>query len=793
MRTRFLLFFLAFFLLGCNRFVGNHFITDDDYRAQVIWDFEEREVNGVLPPELYLDSLDMQHREAMQFLYAYMPYSDIADYSPEFFMNQVDYAFRAREEFPWGKSVPEDVFRHFVLVYRVNNENLDSARQVFFNELKPRLEGLSMHDAALEVNHWCHEHVAYRASDDRTSAPLATMRTALGRCGEESTFAVTAFRAVGIPARQCYTPRWAHCDDRHAWVEVWVDGEWHYLGACEPDAELDMGWFTVPSTRAMMVHTKVFGRYHGDEEVVCRTNLYTELNLLSHYAKTRRITAVAVDEKGKPLPGVNIAFKLCNYSELFTLASYVADNKGEASLTTGYGDLIVWATDGKTKYGYAKIDVRSTNKVKVYMTKTMDKAYVDQFELRPPAPDSTRIRRVSDAALAENARRLLYEDSVRNLYINTFVNETNLDEWVETNENLTRKQALELMTLAEGNYREVAYFLNCHTTYCEGLYLYDYMKSYSDKDLRDVTAATLEHHLTLADGTMPEDVYKKGIMPARISNEIITQWRGIGEFVEPAVDDTGNYYSCPISPLGVERMKLADSHSRDIYYVAAMRAHGTPAYIDQATGSVHIYTGEAWCIVAHHDKNAPRRKNLKLGLKTNNKQYYSDYTIQRFQDGDFVSLNYEDDNAINHPYVHLSLQDGYYCFMQTQRNPYGTVAVNMDIFHPESVSIYELVNKPRSTVQRIRILLGDLGEPSKHLVQEIMDNADRFEKLKGAMHIEATNPDAPELKAFRKRFKVYKGRTIRGIQYPVVDISVKNQPKLHYTGYHINMFGNLLD
>lgn len=780
-------------MFGCSRYVGDHFISDRDYRAQVIWDFEEREINGVLPRELAVDTLSVEMREAMQFLYAYMPYSDIANYEPEFFQRQVEMAFRARKEFPWGKQVPEDIFRHFVLVYRVNNENLDSAREVFFNELKPRLNGLSMHDAALEVNHWCHEKVAYRASDGRTSAPLATMRTALGRCGEESTFAVTAFRAVGIPARQCYTPRWAHCDDNHAWVEVWVDGQWHYLGACEPEAELDMGWFTIPASRAMMVHTKVFGRYHGDEEVVHNTSLYTELNLLSHYAKTRHVTAVAVSPDGKPVPHAHIRFKLCNYSELYTLAEFVADKNGAASLTTGYGDLIVWASDGNSRYGYAKIDVRHTDKVKVYMTKTIDKAYVDQFELRPPAPDSARIRHVSQSALAQNAKRLLFEDSIRNLYISTFVNDSTLGQWVEQNENLTRRQALELLSKAEGNYREIAFFLNSHTTYCEGLYLYDYMKSYSDKDLRDITAELLEHHLTLYDGSVPEEAYKKGIMPARISNEMITEWRGIGEFVEPAVDDTGNYYNCPMSPLGVERMKIADSHSRDIYYVAAMRAHGTPAFIDQATGVINIYTGEAWCTLTKHDDNAPLKKNLKMGLHTNGKTYYSDYTIQRFENGDFVSLDYEGDESMKQPLAHLSLQDGYYCVMQTQRNPYGTVAVNMDVLHPESVSIYELVTKKKESVQRIRILLGDLGEPSKHLVQEIMDNAERFERIKGSMRIEATNPDAPELKEFCKRFKVYQGKTIRGIQYPVVDIVIKNKPKLHYTGYHINMFGSLLD
>lgn len=49
------------------------------------------------------------------------------------------------------------IFRHFVLPVRVNNENLDNAREVFRQELMPRVEKLSMYDAVLEVNHWCHE------------------------------------------------------------------------------------------------------------------------------------------------------------------------------------------------------------------------------------------------------------------------------------------------------------------------------------------------------------------------------------------------------------------------------------------------------------------------------------------------------------------------------------------------------------------------------------------------------------------------------------------------------------
>lgn len=95
---------------------------------------------------------------------------------------------------------------------------------IFYEELKDRVKGLSLYDAVLEVNHWCHEKVIYTPSDARTSSPLASVKTAYGRCGEESTFTVAALRSVGIPARQVYTPRWAHTDDNHAWVEAWVNG-----------------------------------------------------------------------------------------------------------------------------------------------------------------------------------------------------------------------------------------------------------------------------------------------------------------------------------------------------------------------------------------------------------------------------------------------------------------------------------------------------------------------------------------------------------------------------------------
>ena len=253
-------------IMLCISCTDQHFISDENERNTIISDYESRR-DTLKYQNIFEDlnkmELSVEQREALMFLYAYMPLADIADHPSEYFLENINCAFTARKEMPWGKDIPEREFRHFVVPIRVNNENLDNSRKIFYEELKNRVKGLSLYEAVLEVNHWCHEKVTYQPSDARTSSPLASVKTAYGRCGEESTFTVAALRSVGIPARQVYTPRWAHTDDNHAWVEAWVDGKWHFLGACEPEPVLDLAWFNAPASRGMLMHTKVFGRYTG--------------------------------------------------------------------------------------------------------------------------------------------------------------------------------------------------------------------------------------------------------------------------------------------------------------------------------------------------------------------------------------------------------------------------------------------------------------------------------------------------------------------------------------------------
>ncbi|MDD4638236.1 MAG: transglutaminase-like domain-containing protein, partial [Bacteroidales bacterium] len=407
-------------LPGCSE--GSGLIPDKSQREEVKQKFIERkaafegkEMFGVFEE----NTMNAREREAMEFLYAYMPLVDIADYQGEYFLTMTKAAFEARETFSWGKEVPADLFRHFVLPPRVNNENLDTARIAFFKELKERIRDLSMYDAALEVNHWCHEKITYRPSDSRTSSPLASMKTGFGRCGEESTFTVTALRAVGIPARQCYTPRWAHTDDNHAWVEVWCSGKWYFMGACEPEPGLNMAWFTYPAKRAMMVHTNVFGKYFGPES---KTDypLYTKINVLENYTDTKKLEVNVYDRDGNTVEGAYVKYLIYNYSEYYPVYEKPAGKNGNSFVVSGAGDMVVWAyKDGL--YGYEKASLSTKGRLTIKLDREAGAEYTEELDLTPPLEQARFTPSDQNPGREKNNQRLKYEDSLRAAYLSTFM------------------------------------------------------------------------------------------------------------------------------------------------------------------------------------------------------------------------------------------------------------------------------------------------------------------------------------------------------------------------------------
>lgn len=635
------------------------FISDTKYRAGMENLFNQRiKTVGKKFYNTQKEKLTADEEEALKFLYAYMPLADVTDYPTSFFADNVRLSFKARNEMAWGKNVPELLFRHFVLPIRVNNEPLDASRAYFYNELKERIKNLSMHDAILEINHWCHEKVTYQPADARTSSPLQTLRTATGRCGEQSTFAVAAFRAMGIPARQVYTPRWAHTDDNHAWVEAWADGKWYFLGACEPEPVLNLGWFNAPASRAMLMHTRVFGNYNGPEEVLLRTNNFTEINLTSNYAPTAEVKFEVKDTDGNPVNGAKVEFKIYNYAEYYTAVTKRTDAQGRTSLSAGKGDLLIWASkDGK--YGYSKASFCKDNIVTITLNHSVlsDKSKTsfdeETFNIVPPV-ENVKTPYVSDEMRKENNRRFAYEDSIRKAYTATFLTKEQAEK--------INPRATEYLVKSRGNKQTIIDFLARHKD--NEKRALGVLATLSDKDLRDIPMEILEDNFTAKTNqlsprvedemiSIPFKNYFEKAFAGKTADMFRKDPTALVSWINKNLRIAPEYNALHIAqtPVGVMESKTTDERSRDIFFVDVARSLGIEARKDAITGKVQYMKDGKWMDVKFESKEqaaAPTGKlvlTYKPSASLDDPRYYNHFTISRIVNGSPKLMNFEEGQA----------------------------------------------------------------------------------------------------------------------------------------------------
>ncbi len=596
-------------------------------------------------------------QEYVDWLYAAMPLPDSLQHPRSFWEENVAKTLEVRDRSGWN--IPEREFRHFVLPLRVNNESLDDFRTVYADTLCRRVRGLSLAEAALEINHWCHEQATYKPSDARTSAPMATVRRGVGRCGEESVLAVAALRAAGIPARQVYVPRWAHTDDNHAWVEVWVDGRWHYMGACEPAPTLDDGWFSGPVSRALLLHAKVYGDYEGEEDVIRKEPCLTEINVIRGYVPTRR-TVVTVEDGGAPVADASVSFHIYNYAEFYQVASYRTDADGRAALDTGLGDLLVWARRGD-RFGFA---VAGGDSVTVSLDHRLGDRFSADLDIVPP-PERPAPAAAGPDLVAENDRRLAFEDSIRAAH-------------------------------PHGN-PDAEAFLRDHPE--EGRLILDLL---TGKDRGDVTREVLDDVLEHPVGSVDPRV-----LSPRVEREPLLPFRGevaasgiaarldgpdaVARWVRDSITlvEGRNPLRLRTAPVAVWRARKADAVGRDIFFVALCRALGYPARLDEVTGKTQYLQDGTWTDVRFGEavqEHVAASGTLVLetaspeaagGGAASSPEYYRQYTLTRLTPEGGQLLEYEENGPARNSY---RVEAGDYLLTSGTRMADGSVLVHMEFF-----------------------------------------------------------------------------------------------------------------
>lgn len=213
-------------------------------------------VAGDNRPELEkaLDTVPLKERPGMAFLIVNMPDADLKSLKADFLLSNVELAYKARTELPWGKDIPEEIFLNDVLPYANVDEKRDAWRREFFDLCLPIVKNCkSPSEAAIKLNSEIFKHLKVGYSTKRKApnqSPKESIETGKASCTGLSIVLSDACRSVCVPARLVGTPLWANKRGNHTWVEIWDRG-WHFTGACEQDPNgLDRGWFVGDAAQA---------------------------------------------------------------------------------------------------------------------------------------------------------------------------------------------------------------------------------------------------------------------------------------------------------------------------------------------------------------------------------------------------------------------------------------------------------------------------------------------------------------------------------------------------------------
>lgn len=193
-----------------------------------------------------LGDVRYEHRRALEFLIEHMPNQDLRSLKSGFLLQNIELAYQAINQVPWGKQIPEEIFFNDILPYANVDETREDWRQEMMERCLPLVaECKTPGEAALKLNRELFPLIKVRYATSRKKAnqsPSESIQQSVASCTGLSILLTDACRSVGVPSRLAGIPSWTNKRGNHTWVEVWDNG-WHFTGAAEPSDQLNRTWF----------------------------------------------------------------------------------------------------------------------------------------------------------------------------------------------------------------------------------------------------------------------------------------------------------------------------------------------------------------------------------------------------------------------------------------------------------------------------------------------------------------------------------------------------------------------
>ncbi len=581
----------------------------------------------------FITNQSKQKREAAEFLVANMPTVDLVSMSLIDMQTNLDVAFQARDTQEWIGELPFNIFLHYVVPSRITQEPFEPWRQYYFEALESQLKDCTnMIDAAIAVNQWCGARVGFKQTERRDQSGMSTLRSGIGRCEEMMIVTIEAMRAVSIPARACSAPWWVTTDNNHAWVEVWADGQWYYLGGCEPAAALDRGWFSGAAQRAGMVLSQMYGSpdEYPTGEVVCRTwDNMAIINSTSVYAMTGEVEITVVNNDGTPIPDCPVSAAVFNFGGLRPLNIQTTDESGKTTFVMGLGEYFY--TTGLDEYGkaHAVIKTLPASAIKHTMMLDPDNAPEESFWLRYPTVAEAkrwagkRDKGASEAIavycpdLIKPDKKNLFEEG-KNKQLDSMIEHSNhKDQWHSIlNDSYINWHniAATVIALPDVAYQDAARVFLTHTSRVDRLEM-------KPETITDHVLITMDHKPDSID----TDMFNEYVLNARIDYEHLSPWRellynsfentnnnspettarALSKWIDENLTSESSSRLGPVkNPAQVFNAKYGTKREFAIFAVGVLRALSIPAKKSSARNTVEFYDGKSWVIFTPGDPDS---------------------------------------------------------------------------------------------------------------------------------------------------------------------------------------------
>ncbi|MDW7987877.1 MAG: transglutaminase domain-containing protein, partial [candidate division WOR-3 bacterium] len=596
------------------------------------------------------------------FLVKNMPDVDLVNLKALDFIDYFNALKKNLKRVSWHAKITPELFYHYILPHRVSQEPLENFAALYVDTLYEVIRNSkSMRDAVLAINEWVYTKACYEPTERWDQTATATIMRGVGRCEELSILLIKALRTIIIPARHTYTPWWSHTNSNHAWVEVWVDGNWYCIGAGEL-TELNDTWFMTHTPRTSIIKSLVFGQLLSSSEIVDREGeTFTIINVTPNYTNGTWLVVKTLKDN-KPPESVSVSINVYNYSALVPCGVKKTDSVGMVCWYVGRSDLFIYAQKDSL-CGFYIWRAQDKSEDTIIINLTLHELPDTAFWLR-----TTRLEKVQiKSRYRPNLKKLKLLRKNHETKINILTEELKLTlHRVDTS-------LVSIMSKAYARaYELLPYYFDLPESYKQ--IFIDYFSGLCSKDIvmTDTIGLMKELHaikyaLSFTAPNVPESIIRNYLITPRILSEQLSKWRAlVQEKINEAIPELFSpqeFLPTPekvrivfdwtqsnitkkkipepfgpqMNPGDVLKAHCATELESYVFVVGVLRSIGIPARVKWDYQKIEYWDGNWYEYGFKVQTSEPKKfasfkffakeKNITLDLK-----YYEDFSITEFKD-----------------------------------------------------------------------------------------------------------------------------------------------------------------